>query len=73
MCDFSIVMRDGNINYIFVYRFQALNPHSIEYLWFIVMGKPIRNAYLGMVKQDWTSIVCERANRKPFLFARGNI
>ena len=23
----------------------------------IVMGKPIRNAYLGTVKRDWTPIV----------------
>ena len=37
------------------------------------MGKPIRNAYLGTVKHDWTPIVCYWANRKPFLSARGNI
>ena len=39
----------------------------------IVMGKPIRSAYLGTVKHDWTPIVCYWANRKPFLSARGNI
>ena len=33
----------------------------------IVMGKPIRNTYLGTVKHDWTPIVCYWANRKPFL------
>ena len=70
-CDFTIVTGDGNTNYIVLFIVSRLSTKiqlSISGL-LIVMGKPIRNVYLGIVKRDWTSI----AYGKPFLFARGNI
>ena len=68
-------MGDGNTNYIvlfIVFGLSTLIQFSISGL-FIVMGKPIRNAYLGIVKHDWTSIAYYRANRKHFLSACSNI
>ena len=52
-------MRDGNTNYIVLFivsRLSTLIQLNISGL-FIVMGKSIRNAYLDIVKHDWTSIV----------------
>ena len=73
--DFTIVTGDGNTNYIILFIFSKLSTQtqfSTSGL-LIAIGKLIRNAYLGIVKHDWTSIVCERASRKHFLSARGNI
>ena len=73
--DFAIVTGDGNTNYIallIVSRFSTQIQLNISVL-LIAVGKPVRNTYLGIVKHDWTSVVCWRANRKPFLSARGNI
>ena len=50
---------DGNTNYIvpfIVSRLSAIIQLSISGL-FIAMGKPIRNAYLGIVKYDWALII----------------
>ena len=59
--------------YSFAYRFQPLNPYLRVSGLLIVMEGPIRNTCLGIVKHDWKLIVCQTANRKPFLSARGNI
>ena len=59
-CDFTIVTGDGNKNYIVFFIVSRLSIKiqlSISGL-LIVMGKPIRKAYLGIVKHDWTSTVC---------------
>ena len=56
---FIIVTGDGNTNYIVLFivsRFSAIIQLSISGF-FVVMEKPIKNAYLGIVKHDWTSIV----------------
>ena len=58
--DFTIVTGDGNTNYIALFIVSRLSNQihlSISGL-LIVMGKPVRKAYLGIVKHDWTSIVC---------------
>ena len=73
--DFTIVTGDENTNYIVLFivsRLSApiqLNTSGL----FIAMQKTIRNAYLGILKHSWTSIVYQRANRKPFLSGHGNI
>ena len=74
-CDFVIVTGDGNASYIvlfIIFRLSTKIQLRISGL-LTVMGKSIKNAYLGIVKHDWTSIVCWRAYRKPFLSARDNI
>ena len=58
--DFTIVTGDGNANDIVLFIVSRLPTQiqlSITGL-LIVMGKPLRNAYLSIVKRDWTSIVC---------------
>ena len=73
--DFTIVTGVENTNYIVLFivsRLSApiqLNTSGL----FIAMQKAIRNAYLGILKHGWTSIVYQRANRKPFLSGHGNI
>ena len=55
-----IVTGDGNTNYIALFIVSRLSNQihlSISGL-LIVMGKPVRKAYLSIVKHDWTSIVC---------------
>ena len=73
--DFAIVTEDGNTSYIVLFivsRLSALIQLSISGL-FVVIGKPVKSAYLGIVKHDWTSFVYWRANRRPFLPECGNI
>ena len=75
MHDFTIVTGDENTNYIVLFivsRLSAPIELNISGV-FIVMQKTIRNAYLGILKHSWTSIVYQRANRKPFLSGHGNI
>ena len=57
-------MGDGNTDDIVLFIVSRLSTQiqfiinlSISGL-LIVMGKPIRNAYLDIVKHDWTSVVC---------------
>ena len=53
-------MEDGNTSYIALLIVSRLSTQihlSISGL-LIVMGKLVRKAYLGIVKHDWTSIVC---------------
>ena len=75
MHDFTIVTGDENTNYIVLFivsRLSApiqLNASGL----FIAMQKAIINAYLGILKHGWTSIVYQSANRKPFLSGHGNI
>ena len=57
--DFTIVTGDGNTNYIVLFIVSRPSTQiqlSISGL-LIAMRKPIRNAYLGIVKHDWTSFV----------------
>ena len=59
MHDFTIVTGDENTNYIVLFIVSKLSAPiqmNISGL-FIVMRKAIRNAYLGILKHDWTSIV----------------
>ena len=58
-CDFTIITGDGNTNYIVLFivsRFSTQIQLSISGF-LTVMVKPIRNAYLDIVKNDWTLIV----------------
>ena len=58
--DLTIVTGDSNANDIGLFIVSRLSTQiqlSISGL-LIVMGKPIRNAPLGIVKHDWISIVC---------------
>ena len=55
--DFTIVTGDGNTSYIVLFIVSKLSTKiqlNISGL-LIIMGKPIRKAYLGI---DWTSTVC---------------
>ena len=60
LCYFTIFTGDGNTNYIvllIVSRLSIQIQMIISSL-LIVMGKPVRNTFLGIVKHDWTLIVC---------------
>ena len=58
--DLTIVKGDWNTNYIDFFIVPRLSNQihlSVSGL-LIVMRKPVRKAYLGIMKHDWTSIVC---------------
>ena len=55
------IMGSGNINYTVCLLFASSQiKFNLSFSGLLtVMVKPIRNAYLGTVKHDWTSIVCQ--------------